>query len=208
MQSFFYHVLSSSKTYTNVLAELDKAVAAGEIPAKGNISFAQAQNLQYFQAALKEAMRVRPAVGVNITRYAPPEGAELEGQFFPGGTRVSVNGWVLHRNKQIFGRDADDFRAERWLADEQQARVMERYMFQVGFLLIYLLPGLTTHVQFGGGSHLCIGRNLALLEINKVIPRILRDYHFELAHPDRPLTAHASFFVVQEGLTVYISKRK
>jgi cytochrome P450 len=53
---------------------------------------------------------------------------------------------------------------------------------------------------------LCIGRNLALLEINKVVPRLLRDYRFELAHPGRPLKANASFFVVQSGLEVYVKK--
>jgi len=53
----------------------------------------------------------------------------------------------------------------------------------------------------------CIGRNLALLEINKVLPRLLRDYRFSLVHPGRELKAHASFFVVQEGLDVYVGKR-
>lgn len=62
--------------------------------------------------------------------------------------------------------------------------------------------------QFGGGSHVCIGRNLALLEINKVIPRLIRDYHFELVHPDRELKAFATFFVVQEGLEVYVEKKQ
>jgi len=53
----------------------------------------------------------------------------------------------------------------------------------------------------------CIGRNLALLEINKVCPRLIRDYHFELAHPGRELKAFATFFVVQEGLEVYVQKK-
>lgn len=61
--------------------------------------------------------------------------------------------------------------------------------------------------QFGGGAHICIGRNLALLEINKAIPRLLRDFTFELVHPGEDLKVHASFFVVQEGLDVYIEKR-
>lgn len=65
----------------------------------------------------------------------------------------------------------------------------------------------TSILQFGGGSHVCIGRNLALLEINKVCPRLLRDYHFELVNPGRELEAHATFFVVQEGLEVFISKK-
>ncbi|KAK4099266.1 cytochrome P450 [Parathielavia hyrcaniae] len=189
MQSFFWHILDDRRVYQLLVHELEDAVRAGSIPADGNLSWNQSQNLPYLQACLKEAMRVRPAVGLNITRLVPPEGAELDGHFFPGGTSVACNGWVLHRDRDVFGQDADDFRPERWLEDEERARRMERYMF-----------------QFGGGSHLCIGRNLALLEINKVVPRLLRDYRFELAHPGRPLKANASFFVVQTGLEVYVKK--
>lgn len=66
---------------------------------------------------------------------------------------------------------------------------------------------LTDSAQFGGGSHLCIGRNLALLEINKVVPRLLRDFDFKLVDA-RNFKEHATFFVVQEGLEVYISKKQ
>jgi hypothetical protein len=40
-----------------------------------------------------------------------------------------------------------------------------------------------------------------------VVPRLLRDYHLELVHPGRPLKESSTFFVVQEGLEVYISKK-
>ncbi|KLU89170.1 hypothetical protein MAPG_08144 [Magnaporthiopsis poae ATCC 64411] len=190
MQSFFWHVMSDERVHKILTDEILTAVENAVVPASGNISWNEAQALPYFQACLKEAMRVRPAVGLNITRLVPPEGAELDGRFFPGGTRVAINGWVLHRDRKIFGKDADVYRPERWLEDAEEAKRMERYMF-----------------QFGGGAHVCIGRNLALLEINKVVPRLLRDYRFRLVHPGRPLKAHATFFVVQEGLDVYISKR-
>ncbi|KAK0726559.1 cytochrome P450 [Apiosordaria backusii] len=189
MQSFFWHILDSKPVYQALLREIENAVNTGAIPAEGNITWNQSQSLDYLQACLKEAMRVRPAVGLNITRLVPPEGAELDGHFFPGGTTIAANGWVLHRDKETFGQDADEFRPERWLEDEERAKKMERYMF-----------------QFGGGSHLCIGRNLALLEINKVVPRLLRDYRFELAHPGQPLKANASFFVVQSGLEVFLKR--
>ena len=190
MQSFFWHVLHDTQVYAKLVAEMDAAVASGTVPPAGNITWAQAQSLTYFQACLKEGMRVRPAVGLNISRIVPPEGIELDGRFFPGGTELSVNGWVLHRDRPTFGADADTYRPERWTEDEERGRRMERYMF-----------------QFGGGAHLCIGRNLALLEINKVLPRLLRDFRFSLVHPDRPLTAHATFFVVQSGLDVFIQRR-
>ncbi|KAK8004078.1 Tyrosine-protein phosphatase non-receptor type 6 [Apiospora arundinis] len=190
MQSFFYQVLSNPRVNAALQKEIEDAMRTGAIPAEGNVEWLEAQALPYFQACLKEAMRVRPAVGLNITRLVPPEGVEIEGQFFKGGTRVALNGWVLHRDRDIFGEDADVFRPERWLEDEEEAKTMERYMF-----------------QFGGGSHVCIGRNLALLEINKVIPRLMRDFKFELMYPNRELKAKATFFVVQEGLEVYIEKK-
>ena len=77
-------------------------------------------------------MRIRPGVGLNITRHVPPAGAEIDGVKYPGGTRVALNGWVLHRDRGVFGEDAEQFRPERWTeADEKAAKAMERSMYQV-----------------------------------------------------------------------------
>ena len=57
---------------------IEAAVAAGAVPATGNVDWAQAQALEYLQACLREAMRLRPAVGLDITRIVPPEGAALD----------------------------------------------------------------------------------------------------------------------------------
>jgi cytochrome P450 len=134
MQSFCYHVLREPAIYTKLKDEIDRATTSGNLSRFPQWNETQA--LPYFQACLKEAMRVRPAVGLNITRMVPLEGAEIGGMKFPGGTRVAVNGWVLHRNEEIFGADPKVYRPERWL--EGDAKNMERYMF-----------------QFGGGSHVC-----------------------------------------------------
>jgi hypothetical protein len=131
MQSFFWQVLADSRVYATLSAEIEAAAANGTIPPTGNISWAESQQLPYFQACLKEAMRTRPAVGLNITRLVPPEGVELDGQFLKGGTRVALNGWVLHLDKPTFGEDSDVYRPERWLGDAENAKRMERYMFQV-----------------------------------------------------------------------------
>lgn len=155
MQSFCHHVLRSPETYSRIKSELDSATASGSLSTFPQWSEVQA--LPFFQACLKEAMRVRPAVGLNITRLVPPEGAEIDGQRFPGGTRVALNGWVLHRDRQIFGEDADVFRPERWLeGGEGKAKEMERYMF-----------------QFGGGSHLCKSRSPALPSLIRLLTTVI-----------------------------------
>ena len=65
-----------------------------------------------------------------------------------------------------------------------------------------------TCIQVGGGSHLCIGRNLPLVEMNKVLPQLLRRYDLWLIHPGRPLKHNTTFFVVQKGLEVFVQRRQ
>jgi cytochrome P450 len=203
MQSFCHHVLREPAIYAKLKQEIDEATASGKLSEMPQWNEVQA--LPYFQACLKEAMRIRPAVGLNITRLIPPEGAEIDGTWYPGGTRVALNGWVLHRNEAIFGRDVKVYRPERWL--EGDVKNMERFMFQVRILH----PDDQTFadgLEFGGGAHLCIGKNLALLEMNKTLPLLLREYEFELLRPEEDLKYHSTFFVVQHGLEVRISKRQ
>jgi cytochrome P450 len=124
MQSFMYHILKSSAIYNNIVSEIDAAESAGKLSPM--ITYTEAQALPYLQAALKEAMRVRPAVGLNITRHVPPSGAEIDGQWYPGDTRV------LHKDKGIFGQDGDVYRPERWLeGGEAKTKAMDRHMYQV-----------------------------------------------------------------------------
>jgi cytochrome P450 len=130
MQSFFYRVLNDERVYEKLTSEIREAELSPMV------SYQEAQNLPFFQACLKEAMRVRPAVGLNITRHVPKGGAEIDGTFFPGGTRVALNGWVLHLDKGTFGEDSDVYRPERWVeAGEGKAREMERGMYQVSDMI-------------------------------------------------------------------------
>ena len=76
-----------------------------------------------------------------------------------------MNAWVIHRNVNIFGPDANDFNPDRWL-DSDAAANMDKYMF-----------------AFGGGSRTCIGRNFAMAAMSKLVPEFLRQFEIELADP-------------------------
>ncbi|EEU36320.1 uncharacterized protein NECHADRAFT_52492 [Fusarium vanettenii 77-13-4] len=178
MQSFMWHVLSQPRVH-NALAKEIMSASLSEM-----VQYDESQKLHYFQACLKEAMRVSPAVGLNISRRVPPTGAEIGGLKLSGGTEVAVNGWVVHRDKQVFGQDADNFRPERWLEADKDT------------------------LRFGGGSHVCLGRHLALLEMSKVLPELFRRYHLQLVNPDQPLQRSSTFFVVQSGLHVHLKLRE
>ncbi|KAJ4991362.1 cytochrome p450 pisatin [Stagonosporopsis vannaccii] len=162
-------VIAYLAIYPDTLAalrhELDKATAAGTI--SDPVTFREAQQLPYLQAVIMEALRVHPAVAAPMTRVVGPQGLQIASQYFPPGTEVGVNAWVIHNNTSIFGRDAHVFRPERWLTDNKE----ERAILDRNFL------------AFGNGPRTCIGKNISLLEMSKVIPQIVRKYDFELV-PD------------------------
>lgn len=81
---------------------------------------------------MKEAMRCHPGVSFPLERVVPEGGINLCGTHFEAGTIVGMNAAVIHRDKTIFGDDADQFRPERWInSDEEQIKLMNRHLMTV-----------------------------------------------------------------------------
>ncbi|RTE73715.1 hypothetical protein BHE90_011852 [Fusarium euwallaceae] len=125
------------------------------------ISFSEAQKMPYTQAVIKEALRMHPATGLILGRVVPPAGATLAGQYFPPGTVVGINSWVAHANQDVFGPDVNVFRPERWLEEEVVVKRRDAYF-----------------MTFGQGSRTCIGKNISIMELSKVLPQIIRHFDF------------------------------
>lgn len=53
-----------------------------------------------------------------LQRIAPKGGIDIGDCYFPEGTTLSINPWAYHRDKDIWGQDADEFKPERWLTDD------------------------------------------------------------------------------------------
>lgn len=153
-----FHLLKTPKTLQKLQREIDEAVLNGNLssPPKWN----EVKNFKYLDAVIKEVLRIHPLVNFPLERVVPAGGVELAGTFFPEGTTVGVSQLAVHLNRDLYGADADKFNPDRWLTvDEGRRNAMER-----------------AHLGFGAGKRLCIGRNIALLEMKKFIPNILMNY--------------------------------
>jgi cytochrome P450 len=106
----------------------------------------------------------------------------------------------LHRNTDIFGADADQFRPERWLRPRDEVSKMEQYSYAVSLhsgsddAMIQSTTDTYNPSKFGGGARTCIGKHISLLEINKVVPQLLRQFDF-FGADDREWTKSNRWFV-------------
>jgi len=176
LAAVFYYLLRNPTCYQKLMQELDEAVEEGRIadsPAR-TVTWAESQKLPYLDACIKEAFRMHPAAGLPLERVTPAQGIEIDGHFIPGGTIVGCNAWVIHKREEVFGSQVDSYIPERWLdAPPEQLKEMNGTLF-----------------QFGAGARTCIGKNISLLEMYKLIPAFLRRFEVQLDDPSKDWKLH------------------
>lgn len=166
LSAIFYFLAKHPSVYAKLMQELDIAVGQGVIESRPDktVSWPEAQKLPYLDAVIQESFRLHPAPGLILERVVPAQGMQVNGDFIPGGTILGCNAWVVHRRPEVFGYDVDAFRPERWLeASPEKLKEMKGTM-----------------LQFGAGARTCIGKNISLLEIYKLVPSFLR--RFEVSY--------------------------
>jgi cytochrome P450 len=175
LSSVFYYLLKNPRCMEEVYRELDTKAREGFFGdyENGLVTWTESQNLPYLDACIKEAFRLHPAPGLTLERIVPPQGADIAGHFIKGGTIVGCSAWVMHRRKEIFGEDVEVYRPERWLVDEGKDKEAEEKRIKE-------MTG--TMLQFGAGARTCIGKNISLLEMYKVVPTLLRRFEVCLPH--------------------------
>jgi len=176
LRAVLYYTLKNPRVLQRLNEELRGARRQGRLSLPAQ--WKQTQELPYLDAVIKEALRLHPAVGLLLERVVPSSGLQLpDGPFLPAGTIVGVNPWVIHRH-DCFGSNVDSFHPERWLQRPEESREAFEARKQV-------MNGAT--YTFGAGPRTCIGKNISLLEIYKLIPSLLCTFKVSVERSDKAL---------------------
>ncbi|KAF8243200.1 cytochrome P450 [Wilcoxina mikolae CBS 423.85] len=166
---FVLHILKNPNCYSRLIVELSEAENSdllGEVA--GVVTYETAiEKLPYFKACLREGFRIS-SVPFQMPRISPPEGIllEYEGKstFIPPGVAVSCSARPIARHKDLYGEDANVFRPERWLeADAETIKSWEKY-----------------NLSWGYGTRICLGKNIAMMELGKICVQFFRMFEPEL----------------------------
>jgi len=143
----------------------------------GEIDYAGLFNLSYTSNVLDEAMRVNPPFWM-IDREAL-EDDEYMGIKIPKGTTVVPYIYGVHHNEKVW-ENPEVFDPSRF----DTSRNGKIHPF--------------AHIPFGGGPRVCIGQNMARMQILLVISAVIRKYDIELCS-NREVGHHAMMLLKPDG---------
>ncbi|KAK8096899.1 pisatin demethylase [Apiospora kogelbergensis] len=196
LRSVFYYILQQPAVWARLRQGLDTIVKDKIKP----VTWRDARLSPYLEVVMREATRMLPGVAMNLERYVPEGGLVIppvptsggnrndapaavaeNGMFFPAGTIVGINPYVMACNTSVYGADVDVFWPEHWQGVEEPEPPNER-----------------GGPAFGAGARVCIGKNLALLQAYEAVATLVVRYDIELAEPTSQWRITNSWFPRQE----------
>ncbi|KAI0434920.1 cytochrome P450 [Xylaria sp. FL1042] len=183
-------LLTNPSAYSALQREIDDALSAGKLSSP--VADCEAKSMAYLQAVIKEGLRFYPPVIGLGSKQVPEGGDVINGYYVPEGTQIGMNFFGLMRSKEIWGPDANAFRPERWLdADPDHTRRMN----------------MVVALGFGFGKYQCLGKPIAMMELNKIFVELLRRYDFAIVNPQSPIKARSAIFWAVDDFWLRITKR-
>ncbi|KAK4145929.1 cytochrome P450 [Dichotomopilus funicola] len=158
-----YFVCTHHAVYERLVREVREACPS----AASDVVWSTVKDLRFLEATLLEALRLFPPSPASQQRMVPRGGAVIDGYSLPEGTTVAVSPWSSTRSKLNF-HDPDSFRPERWLAVDEGGQEQ------------FASDRLGASLPFGTGPRVCIGKNLAHMEMRLIAAHMLRNFDMVL----------------------------
>ncbi|MGG1879625.1 bifunctional cytochrome P450/NADPH--P450 reductase [Paenibacillus cisolokensis] len=174
-----YYLMKNPDKLAKAQAEADQ-ILKDPVP-----TYNQVRNLKYIRMVLNEALRLWPTAPA-FSLYAK-EDTVLAGKYpLQKGDSVSVLIPKLHRDRDAWGDDVEEFRPERF---EDPSKVPH-----------------DAYKPFGNGQRACIGQQFALQEATLVLGMVLK--HFDLIdHTDYQLKVKETLTLKPDNFTIRVRVR-
>ncbi|CAK1603801.1 unnamed protein product [Parnassius mnemosyne] len=126
------------------------------------VTYADLPKLKYLETVIKETMRLYTPVPI-ISRKLDKDVNLPSGLTLVKDSDAIINIWALHRNPRYWGKDAAEFRPERFLEGP--------------------LEHPAAFMPFSHGARNCLGYQYAMMVMKTALATVLRRYRFVPAEP-------------------------
>lgn len=177
----WYELGTHPDKYKKLVAEID-SVLQGKVPSLDDLP-----KLPYLRMIVDEALRLYPTIWT-VNRYATRDDM-LAGYRIPKGSIVFINPITLHHDPKLWDEPLE-FDPNRF---DRQCPVKHHKM---------------AYIPFGGGNRVCIGKNLALHQIQLMLILILQRFDVSLVSDEKPKALPLVSLKLNSPLRVKIKQRE
>ncbi|XP_027095390.2 cytochrome P450 94A2-like [Coffea arabica] len=153
---FFWLVFGNPNVEKKIVEEIKEKSESPE--------YDEVKDMVYTHASLCESMRLYPPVPTD-TKEATEDDVLPDGTVVRKGTRVTYHPYAMGRIEEVWGSDWAEFKPERWLEREG---LSGKWNF-VG-------KDSYTYPVFQAGPRICLGKEMAFLQMKRVVAGVLRRF--------------------------------
>ena len=154
---FFWLVSKNPRVEKQILKEINET-------SETSSAYNEVKDMVYTHAALCESMRLYPPVP-DDTKEATTDDVLPEGTVVKKGEKVTYHTYTMGRLETLWGKDWEEYRPERWLEKEDETN---KWRF-VG-------KDTYTYPVFQAGPRICLGKEMAFLQMKRVVAGVLRRF--------------------------------
>lgn len=153
-------------------------------------TYEELKNMHYLHAALSESLRLYPPLPLD-TKFAVKEDVLPDGTHIPKGSIVAYAPYAMGRMEQLWGSDCLEFKPERWLQNG-----------------VFVPQCPYKYAVFQAGPRICLGKELALLQIKLVTAGLINCFDFYVPEDFKPTYEVSLLLPMKYGLPTKISPRE
>ena len=133
------------------------------------ITIEMIENMKYFNAFMKEVLRLYPPAGMIIRTPVKDEKIKKNGMIIPAETKILIPIHLLHRHP-LYWKDPELFSPERWLSDNGNGTSKVNNPSNNKY----------AYMPFSNGPRNCIGYNFAEMEAKLLMVPLIKQFVFRL----------------------------
>ncbi|XP_033625410.1 cytochrome P450 2J6-like [Asterias rubens] len=166
------YMVAYPKVQAKIQQEIDDSVGRNRLP-----RLADKPQLPYTEATILEVQRLASIAALGVTHMFSKD-TNLLGFDIPEGTRLLTNLWAVSRDPSIWS-SPEEFKPERFIDEAGSLKPREE------------------HLPFASGRRVCLGEQLAKMELFIFFSHLLHQFSFKKPDESQPLS-----FEAVNGLTL------
>ncbi|CAL4946960.1 unnamed protein product [Urochloa decumbens] len=188
---FFWLVSAHPDVEDRIVREIRAVRDSRQESTGATFSFDELREMHYLHAAITESMRLYPPVAMD-THGCKQDDILPDGTFVGKGWLITYSAYAMARMEDIWGKDCEEFKPERWLGEDGVFRPESPFKYPV----------------FHAGPRMCLGKEMAYIQMKSVIACVFERFSFRFAGgKGRPGLVLSLTLRSEGGLPMQVNKR-